>query len=314
MLVDLGYKEIEVSFPSASETDFDFTRRLVDTPGLVPDDVSLQVLSPCRPENIHRTVESVEGTNKAILHLYIATSRCFQTLVLGLPQEDLVDLAVKSTKYARSITKDNPRQSRTQWSYAFAIETFSESEPAFVLRLCEAVKSAWEPTSDAPIIFNLPATVEVSTPNIYADQIEYFCQNITNRDTVCVSLHTHNDRGCAVAATELGLMAGADRVEGTLFGNGERTGNVDLVTLSYNMCSRGLDPGVDLSDLDRIIEVVEHATQIPVAARAPYAGHLARRARSTLRLPLPTAHISSMIDSSQKLGSEIIVNSPRQGI
>jgi len=274
MLVELGYKEIEVSFPSASQTDFDFTRRLVETPGAVPDDVWLQVLSPCREEFIKRTVESLKGAKKALLHIYIATSECFQRIVFGMTEDQNVELAVNCTKYARSITKDDPSQAGTEWAFEFSPETFSDSRPEFVIRICEAVKAAWQPTEENPIIFNLPATVEMSTPNVYADQIEYFCTNMSEREKICVSLHPHNDRGCAVAAAELAQMAGADRVEGCLFGNGERTGNVDLVTLGLNLYTQGIHPGIDFSDLNRVIDVVEVSNKIPIHPRAPYGGSL----------------------------------------
>ncbi|MCJ1309329.1 hypothetical protein MMC25_002988 [Agyrium rufum] len=274
MLVELGYKEIEVSFPSASKTDFDFTRRLVETPGVVPDDVWLQVLSPCRPELIQRTVDSLKGAKKALLHLYLATSPCFQRIVFGFTQEQGLELAVKCTKLARSMTKDDPSQSGTEWAYEFSPECFTDSDPDYVLRVCEAVKEAWGPSEENPIIFNLPATVEVATPNIYADQIEYFCTHISEREKVSVSLHPHNDRGCAVAAAELAQMAGADRVEGVLFGNGERTGNVDLVTLALNLYTQGIHPNIDFSNLGPVIDIVESSTKIPVHPRAPYGGQL----------------------------------------
>lgn len=274
MLCELGYKEIEVSFPSASQTDFDFTRRLVETPGAVPDDVWLQVLSPCREELIKRTVESLKGAKKALLHIYVATSECFQRIVFNMTEEQNLALAVKCTEFARSITKDDPSQAGTEWAFEFSPETFSDSRPEFVIQICEAVKKAWGPTVENPIIFNLPATVEMSTPNVYADQIEYFCRNISEREKICVSLHPHNDRGCAIAAAELAQMAGADRVEGCLFGNGERTGNVDLVTLALNLYTQGIHPGIDFSDLNRVIDVVEVSNKIPVHPRAPYGGSL----------------------------------------
>ncbi|KAF1838539.1 2-isopropylmalate synthase [Decorospora gaudefroyi] len=274
MLVKLGYKEIEVSFPSASQTDFDFTQRLIQTPGIVPDDVWVQVLSPCRKELIRRTVDSLKGARKAILHLYLATSPCFQQIVFNMNDEETIALAVECTKYARSITKDDPSTAGTEWAYEFSPETFSDSSPEFVIEVCEAVKAAWEPSVENPLIFNLPATVEMSTPNIYADQIEYFCKNISEREKICVSLHPHNDRGCAVAAAELAQMAGADRVEGTLFGNGERTGNVDLVTLGLNLYTQGVHPGIDFSDLKSIIDMVETCNKIPIHPRAPYGGQL----------------------------------------
>ena len=274
MLCELGYKEIEVSFPSASQTDFDFTRRLVETPGAVPDDVWLQVLSPCREELIARTVQSLKGAKKALLHIYLATSECFRRIVFGMTEDQSLELAVKCTKYARSITKDDPSQVGTEWAFEFSPETFSDSSPEFMIRICEAVKEAWGPSKENPIIFNLPATVEMSTPNVYADQIEYFCTHMTEREKICVSLHPHNDRGCAVAAAELAQMAGADRVEGCLFGNGERTGNVDLVTLALNLYTQGINPKIDFSDLNRVVDVVEVSNKIPVHPRAPYGGSL----------------------------------------
>lgn len=274
MLVDLGYKEIEISFPSASQTDFDFTRRVIETPGTVPDDVWIQVLSPCREDLIRRTVDSLKGAKKAILHLYLATSDCFRRIVFGMTKEQSLELAVKCTKFARSITKDDPSTAGTEWQYEFSPETFSDTDPDFVVQICEAVKAAWEPTEEHPMIFNLPATVEMSTPNVYADQIEFFCRNMTERNKFAVSLHPHNDRGCAVAAAELAQMAGADRVEGTLFGNGERTGNVDLVTLALNLYTQGIHPGIDFSDLNSVIKVVEESNKIPVNERWPYGGQL----------------------------------------
>lgn len=274
MLVEMGYKEIEVSFPSASQTDFDFTRRLIETPGTVPDDVYLQVLSPCREDLIRRTVESLRGAKKGLIHIYLATSECFRRIVFNHSPEEALDLAVRCTKLVRSLTKDDPTQSATEWAFEFSPETFSDTEPDFALKVCEAVKAAWEPSVENPIIFNLPATVEMSTPNVYADQIEYFCTNISEREKICVSLHPHNDRGCAVAAAELAQMAGADRVEGCLFGNGERTGNVDLVTLGLNLYTQGIHPKIDFSDLESIIDTVEVCNKIPVHQRAPYGGSL----------------------------------------
>ncbi|RMJ26394.1 2-isopropylmalate synthase [Aspergillus sp. HF37] len=274
MLVEIGYKEIEVSFPSASQTDFDFTRRLVDTPGVTPDDVWLQVLSPCREDLIRRTVDAVKGSKKAILHIYLATSPCFRRIVFGMNKEQSLEMAVRCTKFARSITKDDPTAAGTEWQFEFSPETFSDTEPGFAAEVCEAVKAAWEPSTDNPIIFNLPATVEMATPNVYADQIEYFCTHVSEREKFIVSVHPHNDRGCAVAATELAQMAGAQRVEGTLFGNGERTGNVDLVTLALNLYTQGVTPNVDFSDINKVIKVVEESNKIPINERWPYAGQL----------------------------------------
>ncbi|KAL1978264.1 hypothetical protein VTN31DRAFT_1123 [Thermomyces dupontii] len=274
MLVKLGYKEIEVSFPSASQTDYDFTRRLIETPGAVPDDVWLQVLSPCREDLIRRTVDSLKGAKKAILHLYLATSDCFRRIVFGMTKEQTIERAVKCTEYARSITKDDPSMAGTEWQFEFSPETFSDTDPDYVIQVCEAVKKAWGPSEEHPMIFNLPATVEMTTPNVYADQVEYFCRHMSDRKTFAVSLHPHNDRGCAVAAAELAQMAGADRVEGTLFGNGERTGNVDLVTLALNLYTQGIHPGIDFSDLNSVIKVVEESNKIPVNERWPYGGQL----------------------------------------
>lgn len=274
MLVDLGYKEIEVSFPSASQVDFDFTRRLIESPNGVPDDVWLQVLSPCREEFIKRTIQSLKGAKRAIVHLYLATSACFREIVFGMSEEESLALAVKSTKLVRSLTKDNPDAQGTEWAYEFSPETFSDTRLDFAIQICEAVKEAWGPTEQNPIIFNLPATVEMSTPNVYADQIEYFSRSISEREKVCISLHPHNDRGCATAAAELAQMGGADRVEGCLFGNGERTGNVDLVTLALNLYTQGVHPNVDFSNLTEVIDIVEDCTKIPVHPRAPYGGQL----------------------------------------
>jgi 2-isopropylmalate synthase len=276
MLCDLGYKEIEVSFPSASQIDFDFTRRLIETPGAVPDDVFLQVLSPCRPDLIRRTVEAVRGAKNAIIHIYLATSECFRKVVFGYTEEQALELAVECTKLVRSLTKDNPEASGTRWQFEFSPECFSDTDPEYALRVCRAVKSAWGPNGETgdQIILNLPATVELATPNVYADLIEHFCNNIGDREDVCISLHPHNDRGCSIAAAELAQMAGADRVEGCLFGNGERTGNVDLVTLALNLYTQGVSPELDFSDLDSVIAMVESCTKIPVHQRAPYGGSL----------------------------------------
>lgn len=236
--------------------------------------MAIQVLSQCREDLIIRTCEAVQGAKKAIIHLYLATSPCFRNIVFGMTEEQSIELAVKSTKLVRSLTKDHPDRQDTHWGYEFSPETFSDSNMEFVIRICEAVKEAWGPSEENPIIFNLPATVEVATPNVYADQVEYFCRNISERDKICVSLHPHNDRGCATAAAELAQMGGADRVEGCLFGNGERTGNVDLVTLALNLYTQGIHPKVDFSDINSVIELVEDCCKIPVHPRAPYGGQL----------------------------------------
>ncbi|CCF47752.1 2-isopropylmalate synthase, partial [Colletotrichum higginsianum] len=276
MLCDLGYKEIEVSFPSASQTDFDFTRRLIETPGAVPDDVFLQVLSPCRPDLIRRTVDSVRGAKNAIIHIYLATSECFRQVVFGYTEEQTLELAVECTKLVRSLTKDDPEASETRWQFEFSPECFSDTDPEYALRVCRAVKAAWGPNGKTgdQIILNLPATVELSTPNVYADLVEHFCNNIGDREDVCVSLASHTLPLSCIAAAELSQMAGADRVEGCLFGNGERTGNVDLVTLALNLYTQGVSPEIDFSDLNSVIDMVESCTKIPVHQRAPYGGSL----------------------------------------
>lgn len=273
-LVQLGYKEIEVSYPSASQTEFDFTRYLATTPGLVPDDVWIQVMAPCREELIRKTVEAARGLKKVIVHLHVSTSECFRRIVFNKTEEQMIDLVGRCTRLLRELTKDSPdpELAKTEWIYEFTPENFQDTSLDYAVTVCQAAKAAWEPTETHRIIFNLPSTVEVAMPNVFADQIETFCDHITEREKVCVSLHTHNDRGCAVAAAEMAQLAGADRVEGCLFGNGERTGNVDLVTLALNLFTQGVDPGIDFGDINRVVEMVEELTKIPVHMRAPYAG------------------------------------------
>ena len=272
MLVQIGFKEIDVSFPSASDTEFNFTRQIVQTSGAVPDDVWLQVLSPCKKDHIRRTVDSVRGARNVIISLYIAASDMFLETVFGMSQDEVLQQAVDCVAYAREISKDDPQHKATNWNLMFSPEAFSDTDPTFSARLCAAVQAAWNPTTEIPMILNLPATVEMASPNVYADQVELFCRSITEPSKVIVSLHPHNDRGCAVAAAELGLMAGAGRIEGCLFGNGERTGNVDLITLALNLYSQGIDPGLDLSDLKSIKAVYEECTRIKVPLRLPYSG------------------------------------------
>ncbi|KAI3335624.1 hypothetical protein F4824DRAFT_151500 [Ustulina deusta] len=274
MLVDIGYKEIEVSIPTASATEYNFTRQLIETAGAVPDDVWLQVLCPCRLDLIQSTVKSLEGAKKAIISLYFASSPVWLDTIFGMSQQDVYDRVVESVEYLKSITKNDISQNGTTWNLMFSPEAFSGSEMSFCLRLCEAAKAIWAPTVETPIILNLPATVEMSTPNVYADQVEIFSTSISEREKVCVSLHVHNDRGCSVAAAELGLLAGGERIEGCLFGNGERAGNVDLVTLALNLYSQGIDPRVDYSNISSVREVVETSIKIKVHPRAPYAGEL----------------------------------------
>ncbi|KAG2731665.1 hypothetical protein G9P44_005252 [Scheffersomyces stipitis] len=270
-LLEIGFKEIEVSFPSASQTDFDFTRYAVEN---APDDVSIQVLTQSREPLIRRTVESVKGAKKATIHTYLATSDVFRDVVFNMSQEDAIAKAIETTKLVKSLTKDDPEMQETEWTLEFSPECFSDTPTEFAVQICEAVKNVWEPTVENPIIFNLPATVEVASPNVYADQIEYFATHISEREKVCISLHAHNDRGCGVAASELGLLAGGDRVEGCLFGNGERTGNVDLITVALNMYTNGVAPELDFSEIEKLIEVSERCNKIPVHPRAPYSGSL----------------------------------------
>ena len=271
MLVKCGFKEIEVAFPSASQIEFDFVRRLIES-NAIPDDVAIQVLTPCRPELIKRTVESVRGAKKAIIHLYNATSPCFRNVVFGNTKEETIQLAVDCTKLVRHLTKDT--DNATQWQFEYSPETFSATEPDFAIEICEQVKQVWSPSEENPIIFNLPATVELSTPNVYADLIENFSNKISERNMVCISLHPHNDRGTAVAAAELAQMGGAGRVEGVLFGNGERTGNVDLSTLALNLYTQGISPLLDFSDIASIERIVTEATNLPIHPRHPYVGEL----------------------------------------
>jgi 2-isopropylmalate synthase len=270
LLLKVGLKEIEVGFPSAGATEFDFISGLV-TSGRIPDDVTIQVLTQSREDLIRTSFESLRGARTAIIHLYNAVSPAWRRIVFQMDQAQVKDIAIAGANFLRD---EAAKQPDTDWRFEYSPETFSTAEIDFSLECCAAVMDVLKPTPDKPIIFNLPATVEAATPNIYADQIEYFCRNVPNRDAVVVSLHAHNDRGTGVAATELGLMAGADRVEGCLFGNGERTGNCDLVTVALNMYTQGLNPGLDFSDIDDVIKTVEYCNQLPVHPRHPYAGEL----------------------------------------
>ncbi|RMP81409.1 hypothetical protein ALQ17_05114 [Pseudomonas fluorescens] len=275
-LVAVGVKEIEASFPAASQTDFDFVRTLIED-GHIPEDTTIQVLTQGREDLIARTFESLRGAKKAIVHLYNATSPSFRRIVFNQDKEGIKAIAVNAAKL---FVKYAAQQPETQWTFEYSPETFSATELEFAKEVCDAVIEVWNPTPEHKMILNLPATVECATPNIYADQIEWFGRHINRRDSVIISLHTHNDRGTGVAATELGLMAGADRVEGCLFGNGERTGNVDLVTVALNMYTQGLDPQLDFSDIDGVRKVVEECNQIQVHPRHPYVGDLVHTAFS----------------------------------
>ncbi len=270
LLVRLGFKEIEVGFPAASETDFAFVRELIEQ-DLVPDDVTIQVLTQARGELIERSFESIRGARRAIMHLYNSTSTLQRRVVFGLDKAGIVDIAVTAARLIRDLAAAMPE---TEIVYQYSPESFTGTELDFAVEICEAVMDVWQPTPQKKAILNLPATVEMATPNVYADQIEWFGRNIRDRDSITLSLHPHNDRGTGVAAAELGVMAGADRVEGTLFGNGERTGNVDVMTLALNLFSQGIDPGLVITDIDEIVRTVEHCNQLPVHPRHPYAGEL----------------------------------------
>jgi len=270
LLVKLGFKEIEVGFPSASETDFMFIRELIEQQ-LVPEDVTIQVLTQARPELIERSFGAIRGARPAIMHLYNSTSTLQRRVVFGLDKPGIVDIAVNGARLIRDLSAAMPE---TEIVYQYSPESFTGTELDFAVEICEAVMDVWQPTPDKKTILNLPATVEMATPNVYADQIEWFGRNIRDRDCITLSVHPHNDRGTAVAATELAVMAGAERVEGTLFGNGERTGNVDVMTLALNLFGQGIDPGLVITDIDEIVRTVEHCNQLPVHPRHPYAGEL----------------------------------------
>ncbi len=270
LLVKVGLKEIEVGFPSAGQTEFDFISGLVQQ-DRIPDDVIVQVLTQSRQDLIERSFESLKGAKQAIVHLYNAVSPAWRRIVFNMSREEVREIAINGAKVLRD---EAAKQPDTDWHFEYSPETFSTAELDFSVEVCEAVMDILRPTPDHPLILNLPATVEAATPNIYADQIEWFCRNIRNREALVISLHPHNDRGTGVAAAELGLMAGADRLEGCLFGNGERTGNCDLVTVALNMYTQGVDPGLDFSDIDEVIRTVEYCNQLPVHQRHPYAGEL----------------------------------------
>ena len=269
-LVAVGFKEIEVAFPAASQTDFDFVRQLIDEVH-IPPDVTIEVITQAREDLIRRTFEALRGAPKAIVHLYNATAPAWRDVVFGMTQDQVKDLAVR---HAALIAELAAQQPDTAWTFQYSPETFSTTELDFALDVCNAVIETWQPTPNRPVIINLPATVEASTPNVYADQIEWMHRRLAHRDAVILSVHPHNDRGTAVAAAELAVMAGAQRVEGCLFGNGERTGNVDIVTLAMNLYSQGVHPGLDFSDMSGVARMVEQCTSLPVHPRHPYAGDL----------------------------------------
>lgn len=270
LLVDVGFKQIEVGFPAASQPDFDFVRSLIED-HKVPDDVTIQVLTQARPELIQRTFESLKGAKKAILHVYNSTSIVQREKVFKTDKAGIVKIAVAGAEEVKRCAELAPD---IEWTFQYSPESFTGTEIDFSVEVCDAVTAVWNPTPENPVIYNLPSTVEMATPNIYADQIEWFCRNINKRDSVIVSLHTHNDRGCAVAAAEQAVMAGAQRVEGTLLGNGERTGNMDIVVMAMNLYSQGIDPELDLRNMDKVVSVVRECTQIDVHPRQPYSGDL----------------------------------------
>ncbi len=269
-LCDIGFKEIEVAFPSASQTDFDFVRGLIEG-GHIPDDVTIEVLTQAREHLIRRSMESLRGARRAIVHVYNATSQPFRDIVFGMGKVEVVEMAVAAVRLIKQLAAEQPE---TEWVLEYSPETFSTTELDFALEVCDAVTAAWGATPRNKVILNLPATVEAATPNVYADQIEWMHRHLARRDSVILSLHPHNDRGTAVAAAELGLMAGADRIEGCLFGNGERTGNVDLVTLALNLYTQGVAPGLDFTDIHAVARTAEHCTGLPIHPRHPYVGDL----------------------------------------
>ena len=270
MLLEIGFEEIEVGFPSASQTDFDFVRKIIKEK-LIPENVTIQALTQARPELIKRTFEALKGVPRAIVHVYNSTSTLQRRVVFNSDKEGIKKIAVNGAKEVKKYAEKYPA---TDWTFEYSPESFTGTELPYAVEVCNAVNDIWKPTKERKSIINLPATVEMASPNIYADQIEWVCRNIDNRESVVISLHPHNDRGTAVAATELGVMAGADRIEGTLFGNGERTGNVDLVTLALNMLTQGVDPHLDFSNINPIMREVEYCNQLPVHPRHPYAGDL----------------------------------------
>jgi 2-isopropylmalate synthase len=269
-LVQIGFREIEIGFPAASQTEFNFVRQLIEQ-DLIPEDVTVQVLTQARPELIARTFESLRGARRAIMHVYNSTSTTQRRVVFRLDRAGIVDIAVKAAALIRELAA---RQRDTEWQFQYSPESFTGTELDFAVEICDAVTAEWQPTPENKAILNLPATVEMATPNIYADQIEWFCRQVARRDSVIISIHPHNDRGTGVAAAELAMMAGAQRVEGTLFGNGERTGNVDLVTIALNLYTQGIDPNLDFSDINAVARCAEFCTQLPIHPRHPYVGDL----------------------------------------
>ena len=300
LLVSIGYKEIEVGFPSASQTDFDFVRQLIEE-DLVPDDVVIQVLTQSREHLIERTFDSIVGAKQAVVHLYNSTSTLQRRVVFGLDRAGIIDVAVHGAQLCNKFAEDHA----SEIFFEYSPESYTGTELEFAVDICDAVTDVWQPTPDRPAIVNLPATVEMATPNVYADSIEWMHRNLARRDSLVLSLHPHNDRGTAVAAAELGYMAGADRIEGCLFGNGERTGNVCLVTLGMNLFSQGIDPQISFSDIDGIRRTVEYCNQLPVAERHPYGGDLVYTAFSGSHQDAINKGLQAMQEDSAEAGASV---------
>jgi len=270
LLLAMGFKQIEVGFPAASKMDFDFVRWLIEE-NKIPDDVTIQVLTQARESLIEKTFEALKGVKQAIIHVYNSTSTVQRELVFQKDRQGIIDIAVQGATWVKQHADANPGPC---WQFEYSPESFSGTELDFAVDICDAVNAVWQPTPENPVIINLPATVEMSTPNVFADQVEWFCDHVQGREAITVSVHTHNDRGCAVAAAELAVMAGADRVEGTLLGNGERTGNMDIITMAMNLYSQGINPKLNLGDIDNIITTITECTKLPVHPRHPYVGEL----------------------------------------
>ncbi|WP_043827063.1 MULTISPECIES: 2-isopropylmalate synthase [Amycolatopsis] len=298
LLVRMGYKEIEVGFPAASQTDFDFVREIIEE-GAIPDDVHIQVLTQCRPELIERTFQALEGAPRAIVHIYNSTSILQRRVVFREEREGIKKIA---TQAAEMVVELAAKQPDTDFRFQYSPESYTGTELSYALEVCNAVTEIWQPTPEKPVILNLPATVEMATPNVYADSIEWMSRNLERRDSVILSLHPHNDRGTGIAAAELGYQAGADRIEGCLFGNGERTGNVDLVALGMNLYSQGIDPQIDFSDMDEIKRTVEYCNQLPVPERSPWGGDLVFTAFSGSHQDAINKGLDAMKDAADKKG------------
>ncbi len=301
LLVRMGYKEIEVGFPAASQTDFDFVREIIEEHA-IPDDVSIQVLTQCRPELIERTFQSLEGAPRAIVHIYNSTSILQRRVVFREEREGIKKIA---TQAAEMVVELAAKQPDTDFRFQYSPESYTGTELSYALEVCNAVTEIWQPTPEKPVILNLPATVEMATPNVYADSIEWMSRNLERRDSVILSLHPHNDRGTGIAAAELGYQAGADRIEGCLFGNGERTGNVDLVALGMNLYSQGIDPQIDFSDMDEIKRTVEYCNQLPVGERSPWGGDLVFTAFSGSHQDAINKGLDALKDAADKAGVPI---------